>query len=306
MEVARLTRGSSAVLVSLALIVACTRADPPASTTAPAPLAQVEAEAWATVRSSHPGVPLIVPTWLPPSIDRTRVEVRGIGFGPAGASDPVYTVAYLAPSGATILFALGPASDIAGSGYGTRVRNSPAVLSFATILFSEPNKLESRRVRWQEGMYALRIDSDRFTGEDLLHIAWSLDRTGAPVPKNPYSRLKPGVCARAGAQPEDTVWLLLASVGGRDRDSVMDCFSLELLGEYPGYGGWADLPTTSNVTLQLPSQLGGRMVIPATWTFASDPGGAWGRQAFQVFVLGLENGAWRVYETGTAMYGPPP
>jgi hypothetical protein len=258
------------------------------------------------VRSTHPAVPIIVPTWMPPSIDRSRVEVRGIGFGPAPASEPLYRVAYLAPSGATILFALGPQIDIPGSGIGTRVRNSAAVLSFETVLFSEPNKPASRRVRWQEGKHVLRIESDRFTGEDLLHVAWSLDPTGAPAPKNPYSRVKPGVCAIGNAPPEDTVRRLLSFVGGHDRHSVMDCFSLELLGEYPGYGAWADLPTASNVVLHPPSPVGGRTVVGASWSFASDPGGAWGRQAFQFFTLGLENGAWRVYETATAAIGPPP
>jgi len=307
MKSARVTRGS-AFLVSLALVVSCARADPPASTTTPAPLQQAEAAAWATVRATHPGVPLIVPTWLPPSIDRTRVEVRGIGFGPGGSSDPLYSVAYVASSGATILFALGPISDTAtgDSAIGTRVRNSGAALIYVGGWPATSGAVVTRRVRWQEGNHVLRIESDRFAGEDLLHAAWSLDPTGAPAPKNPYSRVKPGVCAIGGAPPEDTVRLLLSFVGGRDRHSVLDCFSLELLGEYPGYGAWADLPTASNVVLRLPSGVGGRVVIGASWSFASDPGGAWGRQAFQFFTLGLENGAWRVYETATAAIGPPP
>jgi hypothetical protein len=169
------TRVLPMLFVSIALVASCTRVDPPVSATIPPVLALAEAEAWAKVRSSHPAVPLIVPTWLPPSIDRTRVEVRALGLDPAGASEPNYAVAYVDPSsGATILFALGPATDVAGSGYGTRVRNRPAVLSFETILFSDPTKPAWRRVRWQEGSYVLRIESDRFTGADLLHIAWSL------------------------------------------------------------------------------------------------------------------------------------
>lgn len=252
------------------------------------------------MRSSLPAVPIIVPTWLPPSVDRTRVEVRGVGYGPQGPSDPTYRLAYVAPSGATILFALGPESDIPGSGIGTRVRNSPAVLSFATILFSEPAKPAPRRVRWQEGKYVLRIESDRFSGEDLLHIAWSLDRTGAPAPTNPYTRVKPGICAAHGAAPEETVRRLLAFVGGGDRDAVMDCFSLELLGDYPGYGGWAGLPRAGDVKLQPSQQLAGRFVVGVSWVFASDPGGAWGQQAHHFFTLGLADESWRVYETATA------
>jgi hypothetical protein len=81
--------------------------------------------------------------------------------------------------------------------------------------------------------------------------------------------VKPGVCAKEGAPPEDTVRLLLAFIGGRDRDSVMDCFSLELLGVYPEYG-------------------------------------AWSQQPYHFFTLGHEGGRWRVYETATAAIGPPP
>lgn len=229
-----------------------------------------------------------------------------MGHGSSGQNDPRYEVTYLSSSDAKIVFALGPTSDIAGSGMGTRVRNSTAVLSFDTSLFTDPSQRSPRRVRWQEGPYVLRIESDRFTGEELLHIAWSLDRTGQPAPKTPYAHVKRGVCAIAGAPPEDTVRLLLSFVGGRDRDSVADCFSLELLGEHPGYAGWADLPTTSNVVLRLSSDVGGRKVIGATWSFASDPGGAWGRAAHQFFTLGLEEGVWRVYETATAVSAPPP
>src|SRR5688572_1300732 len=305
MEPARLTGRSTAALVSLALAVACTPVSPPASTTAPAPLQQAETDAWATVRSTHAGVPIIVPTWMPPSIDRSRVEVWGIGFGPAPASEPQYTVAYVAPSGGTILFALGPTPDvvIGDSAIGTRVRNSGAALIYVGGWPATSGAVVTRKVRWIEGNHVLRIESDRFTGEDLLHIAWSLDRTGAPAPKNIYTRAKPGVCAAKGAAPAETVRRLLAFVGAGDRDAVLDCFSLELLGDLPGYGGWADLPRTSDATVPAPTDLAGRVWIPATWKFANDPGGAWGQQAFQVFLLGLEDGSWRVYETATAMYG---
>ena len=306
MDVVRLTRVSSGVLMSLALAVACSRSDPPASTTTSPPIQLAETDAWAMVRSTHPRVPIIVPTWMPPSIDRSRVEVRGIGFGPAPASEPLYTVAYLAPSGATILFALGPEADVPGSGIGTRVRNTHAVLSFSTNLFADPTKPAPRRVRWKEGPHVLRIESDRFTGEDLLHIAWSLDRTGAPVTKNPYTRTKPGACAARGGVPEDTVRRLLGIVGAGDRDAVMDCFSLELLGEYPEYGAWAHLPRVSDIKLSPPSSIGGRFVVGASWRFATDPGGAWSQQPHHFFTVGEEDGSWRIYETATATSGPPP
>jgi hypothetical protein len=228
-----------------------------------------------------------------------------MGHGPNPA-DPIYRVAYVAPSGGTVLFALGPASDVPGSAIGTRVRNSPAVLSFSSSLWSEPAKPAPRQIRWAEDRYVLSIGSANFSGEDLLHIAWSLDQTGVPAPKNPYTRVKPGVCAVRGAAPDDTVKHLLSFVGGADPDAVMDCFSLELLGAQPGYRGWADLPRASDVDLRSTAPLAGRVVIGAGWSFASDPGGAWGPQAFQFFTLGLEDGSWRVYETGTAAYAPPP
>ena len=301
-----MTRDGLALALAVVLVAACSRQETPVSTTTtPAPGRLAEADAWSKVRATLQGVPIIVPTWLPPSIDRSRVELR-MGHAGPGETNPLYEITYMTSSGETILFALGPASDIAGSGIGTRVRNSAAVLSFDSSLSADPTKRAPRRIRWQEGPYVLRIDTESFTGEDLLHIAWSLDRTGEPTPKNAYNRVKPGVCAVHGARPEDTVRRLLALVGSGDRDAVADCSSLELLGEYPGYRDWADLPKTSDVALMPSSETGGRVVVPASWTFASDPGGAWGRQAFQVFVLGLEDGRWRVYETATGWYASPP
>ena len=322
----RRLRVPSSLLV-LIVAVACARADLPAATAAvrteepptpsvtatatasptPTPLTRVmgEAEAWAEVRSALPSVPIIIPTWLPPTVDRTRVELRELVRDPA---DPRYAIAYIAPSGATVLLALGPAAGIDGSGIGTRVRNSHAVLSFSLSLWSAPSEAAPRRVRWVEERYVLHIDSERFTGEDLLHIAWSLERTGQPALKYPYARTKPGVCASRGAVPEATIRQLLTFVGTGDREAVLDCFSLEFVGEssYPSIGGWADLPRASDFKLSPPSALAGRFVVSASWLFSSDPGGAWNQQAHHFFVLGIEDGSWRVYEIGTAMYGPPP
>lgn len=309
--------------VVLVIAVSCTRADlptptaavrtdeptaaPVTATAAPTsrPRVMAEAEAWAEVRSALPGVPIILPTWLPPAVDRTRVELRELARDPV---DPRYAIAYVAPSGATVVLALGPAADVDGSGIGTRVRNSHAVLSFAISLWSAPSEPAPRRVRWVEDRHVLHIDSERFTGDDLLHIAWSLDRTGQPALKYPYTRTKSGVCASRGAVPEATVRQLLMFVGAGDREAVLDCFSLEFVGEspYPSIGQWASLPRASDLKLSPPSALAGRFVVSASWRFASDPGGAWNQQAHHSFVLGLEDGSWRVYEIGTAMYGPPP
>lgn len=325
-------RGSSAFLVALVLVGACARTDLPTPTAAvrtdepsasaaptPSPVALpaatataaptapprvlAEAQAWAEVRSTLPGVPIILPTWLPFSVERTRVEIRELVADPA---DSRYAIAYVAPNGAAILVALGPASDIPGSGVGTRVRNSRAVLSFSSDLWSDPSKPSMRRVRWMEGRYVLRIESERFTGEDLLHVAWSLDRSGAPAPKNPYTRVKPGVCSPQGAAPEETVRRLLSFFGTGDREAAADCFSLEILGESPTSGVWADLPRASDVKLSPPSALAGRFVVGASWLFATQPDGAWSQQPHMFFTLGLEDGRWRIYETGTAPFGPPP
>jgi len=325
-------RGSLAVVVSLALIAACTPTDLPTPTAAvrtaepptaapssplasvavsakptpsPQPRVMAEAQAWAEVRSSLPGVPIILPTWLPPSVDRSRVQLRQLVTDP---SAPQYVVAYVAPEGPELSIALGPTPDVRSgdSALGTRVRNSGAALIYVGGWPATSGAVVTRKVRWVEGNHVLRIESERFTGEDLLHVAWSLDRTGAPPPKNPYTRQKPGVCAARGAAPEETVRRLVGFIGSGDRDAVLDCFSLELLGEYPGYYGWADLPRASDLKLSPPSALAGRFVVGAGWLFASDPGGAWGQQAHHFFTVGLEDGSWRVYETATAAIGPPP
>jgi hypothetical protein len=99
---------------------------------------------------------------------------------------------------------------------------------------------------------------------------------------------------------------LLGFVGGGDRDAVLDCFSLELLGDLPGYGEWANLPRASDFKPSPPSAIAGRFVIGASWLFARDPGGAWSPQPHHFFTLGLEDGSWRVYETATASIGLPP
>jgi hypothetical protein len=264
-----------------------------------------EEQAWAEVRSSLTGVPIVMPTWLPPSLDRSRVQLRQLVVAP---SEPRYVIAYVAPDSAELSVALGPTPEWrpGDSAIGTRVRNSNAAMIYVGGWPTTAGAQVLRRVRWVEGSYVMRIESERFTGEDLLHVAWSLDRIGAPAPKNPYARVKPGVCAARGAAPEETIRRLIGFIGSGDRDAVLDCFSLELLGDYPGYYGWADLPRTSDPKLEPSRETGGRVVIGAGWLFASNPGVAWTQQAHQFFVLGLEDGSWRVYETATAWYSSLP
>ena len=264
-----------------------------------------EAQAWAEVRASlPPGTPVAMPTWLPAPIDRGRVELRDLRADPA---DPRYIVAYLAGA-REIVLVLGQMPNIAGSGYGMRVRGVPATLTFPISLWSDAATPATRRVRWIESGRVLSISSDTFTGDDLLHVAWSLDPTGQPAPANPYTRTAEGTCAKVGGAPEETVRALLALTGQHQRDAVLDCFANEYIGEYGvGVGtGWGDLPAATLSDTQQVSVTGGRPIIQASWAFASDPGGAWGDRPTRFFDLGLESGRWRIHAINSAPVGPPP
>jgi hypothetical protein len=263
-----------------------------------------EADAWGGLRQSLPaGVPIPRPTWLPPSIDRAKVYVDRVG---STATSPRYAVIYRGTKG-TITVGLGDQPNVTGSGYGTRVRGVPAVLSFPSSLFNDPTAPAPRRVRWVEGPHVLTIDTMTYSGDDLLHIAWYLDPTGAPPPKTPFTRTAPGACAAKGATPEETVRMLISRTGRGPADAIVDCFS----DAYVGEGGtrigsmWASLPTATLDRITS-GEVGGRPVIGASWTFASDPGGAWNQRQTMFFTLGPEDGGWRIHETGTAAIAPPP
>jgi hypothetical protein len=264
-----------------------------------------EVQAWAEIRASlPPGTPVAMPTWLPATIDRDHVELRDLRADPA---DPRYVVAYLAGA-KEIVVALGQASDISGSGYGMRVRGVPATLTFPTSLWTDATKPATRRVRWIERGRVLSISSDAFTGDDLLHVAWSLDPTGQPPPASVYTRLSEGACTKVGGAPEETVQALMTLTGRHQRDAVLDCFANEYIGEAGAGVGtmWGDLPgATLNDTKQV-SVTGGRPVIQASWTFVSDAGGAWGTRPTRFFDLGLEFGRWRIHAINSAPVGPPP
>jgi hypothetical protein len=264
-----------------------------------------EAQVWAEVRAGlPPGTPVAMPTWLPAPIDRDHVELRDLSADPA---DPRYVVAYLAGKN-EIVFALGQMPEIAGSGYGMRVRGVPATLTFPISLWSDAATPATRRVRWIERGRVLSISSDTFTGDDLLHVAWSLDPTGQPAPANIYTRLSAGACATAGGAPEDTVRALMMLTGRHQRDAVLDCFANEYIGEYSvGVGTmWADLPEATLRETKQVSVTGGRPIIQASWAFATDPGGAWGDRPTRFFDLGLDSGRWRIHAINSAPIGPPP
>jgi hypothetical protein len=275
----------------------------PAPTASPAPATvMTEAAAWSRVKSATQSS-VAMPTWLPPSIDRATVEVTDLAAAPAG---PRYTVVYRTAQGGAIAFALGPADPIPGSGMGVVVRGQDASLTFPSTVFTDPAKPARRRVRWVEGPLVLSITSDVFTGDDLLRIAWNLDPFSAPPPKNAFSRTA-DACGATG--PEATVRTLVSLIGRQRTEAVADCFSAEYLGR-SGMGVpdmWASkLPTATLDGVSPRTPIGGRPVVQVSWTFASDPGGAWNQKQTMFFTLGLESDRFRIYEIGTAGGGPVP
>lgn len=310
------TRG---VVVLLLLLASCSPA--PSAATAPSLSAtptpspssastmavrvMSEAQVWAAVRAAlPPGTPVAMPRWLPAALDRDHVEIRDLS---ADSADPRYIVAFLAGN-KEIVLALGQLPEVNGSGYGMRVRGVPATLTFPTSLWNDAATPATRRVRWSEGGRVLSITSDTFTGDDLLHVAWSLDPTGQPAPANTYTRVNEGTCAKLGGAPEDTVRTLMALIGQHQPDAALDCFANEYIGEASvGVGTmWGDLPAATLNEMKQVSVTGGRPVIQASWTFASDPGGAWGTRPTRFFDLGLESGRWRIHAINSAAIGPPP
>ena len=244
-----------------------------------------------------------MPLWLPDTVDREHVTLSGVAID---AADPHFVVTYHAPKG-TIVYALGPADEIPGSGAGARVRGQPASLTFATSLFNEPHTLAPRRLRWRENGHTLSISSETFTGDDLLHIAWSFDPSSAPL--RPFARTAAGACAKAGGSPEETVRSYVELLGRRDANALADCFADEVLGGADGSAAadfGSTLPTARVDDVRRLESIGGRISIGATWTFASDPGGPWSPRPTMFFLVGLDSGHWRIYEQGTAPFGPMP
>ena len=275
------------------------------ATTAPS---QNEGQVWSRIRAALPNVPTPVPTWLPSSIDRSKVDLRMLVTDPA---DPRYEVVYFGVGEAQILIALGPYPRQVQSGWsgvGTEVRGVGAGLFFSGVLWNDRTAVAPRVVRWEEGPHVLRIESDRFTGDDLLHVAWYLDQSGKPAPAHAYVRRKVGSCAKQDGAPEDTVLGLLALTGRGDRDAVLDCFVMDTIGASgpSTVGNWAGLPTTNSVKLDSTEEISGRVQVTVTWSFAVDPGGAWGPTASRAFMLGPEDGRWRIYDLASMGYGHNP
>lgn len=263
--------------------------------------------AWQQLRQQvAPSVPIIEPTWMPGVFSSVRAQISAVSATNLAAT--TYVVRYQTDRD-TVTFSLGdPAPSLVGmSAAGITVRRSSAVLSFPSDLFAHPGDPGLRSVSWSEGSYLLRIESRTISGDDLLHIAWSLDPNGAPgsLPV----RTKPGVCADATA-PETTAHRVIALLGGGDRDALADCFAAEAIGfAGPRIGGaaaWATLPAATLDSMKLVQGTGGRRQLQVSWTFAADPGGAWGRQPTNFFMMGREDGLWRIFLVNTGPFPNPP
>jgi hypothetical protein len=253
------------------------------------------------------GMPIIEPTWLPPVFDGVGSQMSGSTS--SRPADTMYLVSYTAGRDRVAFTLRGsgvpsPSPAVGNqSGLGALVvRRSPAVLTFPSDLFSAPPGSQGLRVvSWTEGPYALRIESETVSGDDLLRIAWSLDQTGAPGPA-PAARAKPGVCADA-VSPDATAHRLIGLIGSQDRDALTDCFA----SEGAGFAGpWSSLPSASLDSIRSIEGAGGRIQLQVSWTFASAPGGAWNLRPTNFFLIGREDGVWRVFAVNTAPFPKSP
>ena len=265
-----------------------------------------ERDAWAQIRARLPlGSPVAMPTWLPASLDRDHVAIGDLR---GDAADPRYIVTYNG-AGRTIELGMGgagPGQTSGQSALGTRVRRSSAVLSFPSSLFSDPSGPALRVIQWQEAGRVLWISSSTFPGGDLLRVAWELDLATAPPLVYPYVRALDSTCASV-SRPKDTITHLLPLIGAHTKTAILDCFALDQIDLYgDGLLSWSDLPETSDQLASAFSEVGGRFEVEGTWTFNSDPGGAWNQRQTMFFLMGLEDGRWRIFGTGTAPFGRPP
>lgn len=284
----------------------------PTPNTSPAPspsttaMSAVEAAAWQSVRATLPtSGPVAMPTWLPPSIDRTAVEIREL-------TKESYIIAYRGDAGSVLVFAMGsrpvPSAETDARVGIKLVRRSPATLSLPQSVFDNPSAKAVRRVQWQEGDRWLRIESEDLRGDDLVRIAWSLDLATAPAPAHPLSLSHGRAGACASADPEATLRTFLTLAGGGDGDATQDCYAVELV-EFTGPAlgqGWASRPKASLISLERRADSGGRAQLLVSWAFASDPGGAWASPPTYFFLLAREGAVYRIAEMGTAPMGPYP
>lgn len=257
--------------------------------------------AWARVRAAlAPSVAVPTPTWLPDGLD-ADVELADLN-----ASPPRYSLTYLRGGDRTLRFAAGVSTETLGSSIGTRVRGVGASISFPTSLFTSPAPRVLRRLGWREGGIGYVIESEVLTGDTVLHVGWSLDRTGVP---HPITRTKIGSCASA-TSPEETVRNWVLALGRHSEETILDCFADDYYVDGSGFAAFSadTLPTATVDRVGPTSPIGGRMWIGVSWTFASDPGPLYpqGQRASLNYIVGLDGDRYRIFEGGTGAYAPPP
>jgi hypothetical protein len=257
---------------------------------------------WQQLRQQlSPGTPIIQPTWLPPAFANTKAELSGVRAG--APAERRYTVTYRAGPRA-LVFALGPLPPTPSDGrsaMGTGIRRSWGNLSFPTDLFAHPDADGLRVLSWTEGAYALRIETETVSGNDLLHVGWSLDLGGAPSSSAP-ARALAGTCAdRTSA--EATARRVVDLIGSRDPVALADCFAIGATGFA---GPWAAWPRATFESVDSLGQIGGRTQLRVQWLFASNPGGPANVEPVNFFILDQEDGFWRVFEVNTAPLPTPP
>lgn len=276
----------------------------PAAVTLVEALVATENEVWTRIRAVFPTGPVALPTWLPTEVDRSRVELRILRTTPTRE----YEVVYRDTTGTSLVnFRLGSVEPVQESAVSMCcVRGAQATLHLATRLFSDPALPGMRQMRWEEQGRTLSITSERIKGEDVLRIAWLLDRTTAP--RNAYLSSHPpsGACA-SPVSAEGTVATLLLLTGSGNRDALIDCYSSDAIAVGGlGVASWAGLPATKAATITRGAEIAGRAWVAATWTFTSSAGGPWGETNTRFFLLGREEGVWRIYEVGSAPFSTPP
>lgn len=262
----------------------------------------LESDVWARLRLSLPAdIPLPRTTWLPTGVD--PVVNMNATMTPVG-----YELTYWRGGDVVMHYRVGTAVPVGtrlGSGIGTRVRGLPATLDFDTSLFQNPGGRGQRRVSWRESAYGLAIESEVLSGDDLLHVAWSLDPTGGPSDPAKAVRSRDGACA-SNISGEATVRAYVTAIGSHDPGRLADCWALGSDDADQRARIWSELPATSALDLRDGGPIGGREWFLTSWTFNTDPGGAFNQRQTMFFMVGLESGRYRMFEAGTGAYGPPP
>lgn len=294
--VASATPSPSSPIGSAASPMASASLAPSATRTPPDPV-------WSQLRAQmSPGTPIIEPTWLPPVFANAKAELSDVRGG--SAADSRYTVTYRADS-LSIRFALGPQPAIPSDGrsaMGASFRRSWGTLSFPSDLFAQPGASGLRILSWTEGAYSLRIETSTLSGNDLLHVGWSLDLSGAPTPSPETARAAAGTCAD-GASPETTVRRLVGLIGAQDPIALAECFAIGATGFA---GPWAAGPRATFEAVDSVGPVGGRIQLRVEWLFASNPGGPANIEPVNFVILGQEDGFWRVFDVNTAPLPTPP